>query len=75
MKEIKNIAILRPILVYDVIKQKHYASKKGCMIVEYVDNTRRELDLQNMVDLTDNIDYEYEIYKKTRIKWIFKGRD
>ena len=73
MKEIKNIAILSPILVYDAIKQKHYVSKKGCMLVEYVDNTRRELDLQNMVDLTDNINYEYEIYKKTKIKYIFKS--
>ena len=72
MKAIKNIAILRPILVYDTIKQKHYVSKKGFMLVEYIDNTRRELDLQNMVDLTDNIDYEYEIYKKTKIKYLFK---
>lgn len=73
MKEIKNIAILKPILIYDVIKQKHYVSKKGCMLVEYMDHTRNELDLQNMVDLTNNVDYEYEIYNKTKVKYIFKS--
>ena len=75
MIAIKNIAILRPIIVYNAKEDKNYISKKGVMIVEYIDKTRRELDLLNNIDLTDITDYEYKIYKKTRIKWIFKGRD
>lgn len=75
MKAIKNIAILSPIVVYDVEKDLNFVSKKGCIIVEYIDNTRNELDLQNMVDLTDNNDYEYKIYNKTKIKYLFKGSE
>lgn len=73
MKEIKNIAILKPIIVYDAEEDINYLSKKGCIIVEYTDNTRNELDLENMVDLTNNTNYEYKIYNKTKIKYLFKG--
>ena len=73
MIAIKNIAILRPIIVYNAKEDKNYISKKGVMIVEYIDKTRRELDLLNNIDLTDITDYEYKIYKKTRIKYLFKG--
>ena len=73
MKEIKNIAILSPILVYDVEQDEHYVSKKGCIVVEYEDNTRNELDLENMVDLTNNVNFEYVLYNKTKMKYIFKS--
>lgn len=73
MKAIKNIAILKPIVVYDNEKGLNYLSKKGCIMVEYEDNTRRELDLQNMVDLTDNDNFEYLICDKTKINFIFKA--
>ena len=73
MKQIKNIAIVKPILVYDACGDFNYLSKKGCIIVEYTDNTRNELDLQNMVDITSNTNIEYKIFKKTKLKYIFKG--
>jgi hypothetical protein len=73
MKAIKNIAILKPIIVYNAKEDKNYISKKGCMIVEYIDNTRNTLDLLNNVDLTNITEYEYKIYDKTKIKYIFKG--
>ena len=73
MKAIKNIAILSPIVVYDVEQDLNYISKKGCILVEYTDNTRNELDLQNMVDITNNTNYEYKIYNKTKVNYLFKG--
>ena len=73
MKTIKNIAILKPIVVYDVNGDFHYISKKGCIIVEYEDNTRHELDLQNMVDITNNVNIEYKLFNKTKMKYLFRG--
>ena len=73
MKLIKNIAILKPIVVYNAEEDINYLSKKGCMLVEYTDNTRHELDLENMIDLTNNNNYEFKTFKKTKIKYIFKG--
>lgn len=73
MKLIKNIAVLKPIVVFDKEDNINYLSKEGCIIVEYQGNTRHELDLQNMVDLTNNKRYEYKTCKKTKIKWLFKS--
>lgn len=73
MKEIKNIAILKPVLVYSVEDALHYISKKGVIIVEYTDNTKSELELENMIDLTKETNWELKAYKKTKIKFLFKN--
>ena len=75
MKEIKNVALLKPVLVYSVADALHYVSKKGVIIVEYTDNTKSELELENMVDLTKNIDWEIKAYKKTKMKFLFKNSE
>ena len=72
-KEIKSIAILKPIICYDNIQKVNYECKDGCIIVEYYDNTRNTIDLENMLDITNNERYEYKLYKKTKIKWLFKS--
>lgn len=73
MKEIKNIAILKPIYIYSEIEDEYYIMNKGCMIVEYIDDTRSMLDLESMKDVTHDRFYNYCVTKKTKIKYIFKG--
>ena len=72
MKLIKNIAILKPVVIFDKEDNINYVSKEGCIVIEYKDNTKSYLDLQNMVDLSKCDRYEYKVYKKTKIKFIFK---
>lgn len=73
MKEIKNIAILRNVVIYNKNHDKDYFTKKGVMIIEFEDNTRNILDLESNTDITNCKHLETKVIKgKTKIKTIFR---
>ena len=70
---IKNIATIRPIVMYNQEKKTIYKSEKGLILVEFEDNTRRYLDVANEVDITDYKNWTPLLNNKTKMEYIFKG--
>lgn len=70
---IKNIAIIKPIQMYNEEQDCLYKSKKGLILVEYEDNSRRYLDIANEVDITDYKHWVPMLDKNTKMEYIFKG--
>lgn len=70
---IKNIAILSPVDMYNKEEQATYINKKGVILVEFEDNSRRYLDISNKVDITDYNNWEVVLNKKSKMKYIFEG--
>ena len=55
-KEIKNIAIIKNVIIHNKHHNKDYFTKKGILVIEYEDNTRNVLDIESSSDIT-NCDY------------------
>ena len=70
---IKNIALLSPVDMYNKEEQATYISKKGVILVEFEDNSRRYLDISNKVDITDYEEWEIKLNNKSKMKYIFEG--
>lgn len=70
---IKNIAVLSPVDMYSKEEQATYINKKGVILVEFEDNSRRYLDISNKVDITDYDNWEVVLNKKSKMKYIFEG--
>jgi hypothetical protein len=70
---IKNIAVLSPVDMYNKEEQATYINKKGVILVEFEDNSRRYLDISNRVDITDYEEWEVVLNKKSKMKYIFEG--
>lgn len=62
MKKIKNIAILKKIIVKDLEKNEYFLHKKGVIVVEYDDFTKNIVDLSTKRDIT--FDENVEILAK-----------
>lgn len=71
--DIKNIAIIKPVKMYNKDDDSFYLNEKGLMLVEYEDNSRRYLDVANRVDITDYEEWEPVLDKKSKMKFIFEG--
>lgn len=71
--DIKNIAIVKPVKMYNKDDDSFYLNEKGLMLVEYEDNSRRYLDIANKVDITDYEEWEPVLDKKSKMKFIFEG--
>jgi len=70
---IKNIATLKPVDMYNKDEDKMYISDNGVIIVEFEDNTRRVLDVDNRVDITNYKTWETLINEDSKMDYIFKG--
>lgn len=70
---IKNIAVLSPVDMYNKEEQATYISKEGVILVEFEDNSRRYLDISNKVDITDYEEWEIKLNNKSKMKYIFEG--
>lgn len=70
---IKNIAVLSPVDMYNKEEQATYINKKGVILVEFEDNSRRYLDISNKVDITNYDKWEVILNKKSKMKYIFEG--
>lgn len=70
---IKNIAVLKPVNMYNKKEEKMFLNKSGLILVEFEDNSRRMLDIDNKVDITDYKDWGVMLNKKSRLNYIFRG--
>lgn len=70
---IKNIAVLRPVDMYNKEEQATYINKKGVILVEFEDNSRRYLDISNRIDITDYNNWEVILNDKSKMEYIFEG--
>ena len=73
MKNIKNIAIVKPINMYNVVEKQMYKNKYGLILVEFEDDTRRYLDIKSRVDITDYEEWIPMINEKAKMEYIFEG--
>lgn len=74
MKKIKNIAILKKILIKDLEKNEYFLHKKGVIVVEYDDFSKNIVDLSTNKDITD--DKNIEILAKkglTKYKYLMES--
>ena len=70
---IKNVAIVKPIKMYNEEENCLYKSEKGLILVEFEDNSRRYLDISNEVDITDYKKWIPLLDKDSKMEYIFKG--
>ena len=70
---IKNIAIVKPVDMYNTEEDKLYINKNGVILVEFQDNSGRYLDIANKVDITDYKDWQVLINKESKMEYIFEG--
>ena len=70
---IKNIAMIKPIKMYNTEEKTLYLNKKGLILVEFEDNSRRYLDIASKVDITDYTDWQIVLNGKSKMKYIFEG--
>lgn len=75
MKQHKNnitkIAKISPIVIHDVKEDKKYKLRKGVYFIEYDDNTTSTIDIKNNIDITNAVDYELLLMKRSKMKVIF----
>lgn len=70
---IKNIAIVKPVDMFNKEENKIYINDEGLILVEFEDNSRRYLDISNSVDITDYEKWIPMINNTSRMDYIFKG--
>lgn len=73
MNNIKNIAIVKPVEMYNQKEDQVYINKYGLILVEFEDNKRRYLDIKSKVDITDYEEWLPLISPKTKMEYIFEG--
>ena len=69
---IKNIAVVKPVEMYNKEEKAVYKSDKGLILVEFEDNSRRYLDIANAVDITDYKNWTPLIDKNATMEYIFR---
>ena len=70
---IKNIAIVRPVDMFNKEDNTIYVNEKGLILVEFEDNSRRYLDIENKVDITDYKKWTPLINETSKLEYMFKG--
>lgn len=71
-KEITNITLYKPVIMYDSKDDEYYLNKKGVIVVWYDDKTKNILDVTTKRDISNNTRYVACISKsKTKYKDIF----
>ena len=70
---IKNIAIVKPVDMFNKEDEKVYINESGLIVVEFEDNSRRYLDVDNRVDITNYKKWIPIVDKTTRMEYIFQG--
>ena len=70
---IKNIAIVKPVDMFNKEENKIYINDEGLILVEFEDNSRRYLDISNSVDITDYEKWIPMINNTSKMDYIFKG--
>ena len=71
--KVKNIATIKPVDMYDKDSDTMYVSDNGIIVVEFEDNTRRVLDVDNRVDITNYKSWETLVNEDSKIEYIFEG--
>lgn len=70
---IKNIAIVKPVDMFNKEENKIYINDEGLILVEFEDNSRRYLDISNSVDITDYEKWIPMINETSKMDYIFRG--
>ena len=71
---IKNIMIIRNIVIYNEHHDRYYSSEKGIILVEFTNGEKATLDLDSMCDISDSDYLKVIIDKKTsECEYLFKN--
>jgi len=70
---VKNIAIIKPVDMFNHEDNKIYINEQGLILVEFEDNSRRYLDIKHCVDITDYKSWTPLVCKESKLDYIFKG--
>ena len=70
---IKNIALVKPVDMFNKGENTIYINEEGLILVEFEDNSRRYLDIPNRVDITDYKDWIPMINETSKMDYIFRG--
>lgn len=70
---IKNIAKVYPVDMLNKKENKIYINDNGLILVEFEDNSRRYLDIDNKVDITDYENWIPMINNTSKMEYIFRG--
>ena len=73
MKDIRNIAIVKPVDMFNKKEDKIYINEDGLILVEFEDYSRRYLDVRHCVDITNYSNWIPMINEESEIEYIFKG--
>lgn len=70
---IKNIIKYSNAKMYFPEENEIYEGGSGIIVVEFVDKTRRILDIDTGIDITEDYGVAIPIIKDTKLEYIFKG--
>lgn len=73
MNNIRNIAIVKPVDMFNKEEDKIYVNEEGLILVEFEDYSRRYLDIPNKVDITNYDNWTPMINETSKIEYIFEG--
>lgn len=72
-RAVKNIAVVKPVNMFNKEEEAVYLNDSGLIVVEFEDNSRRILDIDNRVDITDYKEWVPMINGNSKVDYIFKG--
>lgn len=70
---IKNIIKYSNPRMYFPEENETFEGGSGIIVIEYVDKSRRILDIDSGIDITDAFSVAIPIIKDTELEYIFKG--
>jgi hypothetical protein len=70
---IKNIALVKPVDMFNKEENTIYINEEGLILVEFEDNSRRYLDVGNKVDITDYKNWIPLINETSKMEFMFRG--
>ena len=74
MKKVINIAQFKKIIMKDLEKNIHFVNKKGVILIEFEDFSRKIVDLEKNKDITDNKNIEILVKKGfTKCKYLMES--
>lgn len=74
MKKIINIAHFKKIIMKDLEKNIHFVNKKGIILIEFEDFSRKIVDLEQNKDITDDNNIEIFVKKGlTKCKYLMES--
>lgn len=72
---IKNIIKYSNPKMYFPEENETFEGGSGILVIEYVDKTRRILDIDSGIDVTDAYSVAIPIVNTTKLEYIFKGNE